>query len=161
MRVILSLALFAVTLIGMYSLQSQQGQTPLSGTRWVCAETKSHFTRNAYQNYAEINESHTLLFTSEDMMTQYHKGDITFQDGSIERFELVYLVHYQQQDNRLRMKYNYLQWTDKPTEQPLLTDSITMLDGLTVDINYFVEGNYLYLSNISNSEDSNFVCHSS
>ncbi|NVD08026.1 hypothetical protein FCU94_14130 [Vibrio sp. JPW-9-11-11] len=161
MRVIYSLALFAASLIGMYSLQSQQGQAPLNGTRWVCAESKSGFTQRAYQNIAEINESHTLFFTSADMMTQYHKGEVTFHDGRTDSFEVVYLVHYQQQENNLKMKYVSLQWADKPNNQPLLTENIKILEGLTVDINYFIEDHYLYLSNRSGSEDSNFVCYSS
>ncbi|AIW21180.1 hypothetical protein ACK1CN_16330 [Vibrio coralliilyticus] len=156
--VVISIVLIASLAISVL-IQTQQADSVFNSTRWICSERKSHFLRGSFSQYSEIDETHTLLFTSDDMMTQYHSGQIHIHGEKPRSFEVNYTTHYTLSGNRLRMLYDKIMWVNKPSGVDVFVNSINRLEGMSIDINYYIEGSYLYLFNNTQSEDSNFVCH--
>ncbi|MCG9681166.1 hypothetical protein L1D31_01180 [Vibrio sp. Isolate23] len=159
MQLIIIAIVLMASIAFSFLIKTQQAESELNGTRWVCSEQKSHFLRGSFSQYLSIDETHTLLFTSNDVMTQYHSGQISIDGEQPHPFEVSYTTRYSLSGNRLRMLYDKIMWANKPTSLDVFVNSIDRLEGISIDINYYIEGNYLYLFNNGQSEDSNFVCH--
>ncbi|OAJ95670.1 hypothetical protein [Vibrio bivalvicida] len=161
MQLITIVLALVTSLTVSFFLKTQHDDSRLAGTRWICSESKSHFLRASFNEYLAIDETHTLFFTSGNMMTQYHSGDVYLRSGAQRSFEVAYTVNYKLSDSELKMVYEKIMWAIKPNDVGVFVNHIDRLEGFSIDVNYYVDGQYLYLFNKSESEDSNFVCHSS
>jgi len=155
MRRLNSLLIVLLFAIGSFLMYSRLTPT-LSGTQWSCSTKKKGFTSSSYKRYRKYEEFNVLNFVTDKQLNFFQKGHLIDQHGTVSDFELIYDIRYRSDKDHLSFHFEQVDWNKKGSET-FVRDKNSVA-GLTFDYIYEIHGNSLFLTNITNAEDSNYVC---
>lgn len=153
-------ALIAI-LIASAIYQWQFATYNFTGTRWLCSESKSGFSSEAYRHYLRVTEITTIYFASKESVTYFQKGKLVHEDGLEEPYELILTADNETNGNQLKQTFKRVDWNLKPEQSPIYIRDKNSLVGYKSDLRYEVDGKQLYLFNQAGSEGVNIACHRS
>lgn len=155
MRILNSLLVLVLIAIAVHQTFSYFTHS-LSGTQWSCSAVKKGFTSSTYNQYKKYEEFNALNFVTDEQLNFFQKGHLIDQHEGISDFELIYSIHYQSSRDHLSFHFKQIDWNKKGSED-FVRDKNSVA-GLTFEYIYEVHDNSLFLTNITNAEDSNYVC---
>ena len=133
-------------------------KTSLSGSRWHCKTMKTSFLSQAFEPYQSLYERMVFTFQSDETFSIKEFVTITDKNDSSHVVENLYNGHYQQKGDSLSMTIDDVR-TAVEHPDPVINKEYSDYQGITIDYNYQLAGNYLYLFNDSRSEIFNSTCY--
>lgn len=150
--IILAVLIFAA---GMsFTLEKES----LSGSRWHCKTIKTDFLSRAFEPYQSLYERMIFTFQSDETFSIKEFVTITGKDDSSHVVENLYNGYYKQQGDRLSMTIADVRTATKHPD-PVINAEYSEYQGITIDYNYQVVDDYLYLFNDNRSEIFNSICY--
>jgi len=150
--IILAVLIFAA---GMsFTLEKES----LSGSRWHCKTMKTDFLSRAFAPYQSLYERMIFTFQSDETFSIKEFVTITGKDDSSHVVENLYNGYYKQQGDRLSMTIADVRTATKHPDL-VINAEYSEYQGITIDYNYQVVDDYLYLFNDNRSEIFNSICY--
>ncbi|MDK9739843.1 hypothetical protein KI655_21340 [Vibrio sp. D404a] len=153
MRIVILVVLMLVA--GMsFTLDTES----LSGTRWHCKTMKTDFLSQAYQPYQSMYERMIFTFQSDETFSIKEFVTITGKDQSRHDVENLYSGHYKKSGDHISVTVDDVRTL---VEHPdlVINKEYSEYQGVTIDYNYQLKDNFLYLFNDSRSEIFNSTCY--
>ena len=150
--IILAVLIFAA---GMsFTLEKES----LSGSRWHCKTMKTDFLSRAFEPYQSLYERMIFTFQSDETFSIKEFVTITGKDDSSHVVENLYNGYYKRQGDRLSMTIADVRTATKHPDS-IINAEYSEYQGITIDYNYQVVDDYLYLFNDNRSEIFNSICY--